>query len=162
MDTVYSGAAYLGQIRTLIGAVISTIIGVMLIIGGIYMYFHVDPKVSEINGHVTYCQGITQPDGKILYKCTVNYVINEVKYTVFYYPSINTQGESVQVEYNPLKPSEATVKYGLSPKNLAIYLIIGGLALIAIGWFVHWLAYKFKFFSAIEGVGLFAPLLRTT
>jgi hypothetical protein len=136
MDNVYLGLQTLGQIKAGIGAVIVTIVGILLIVFG---FIHLSDK-SKLTGVVT--ATVVKSDNNSM---IAQYEVNGIKYSIPVsdksYPN-----SSIQIYYDPNNPSHGEFSTGYGK-----WLIIGGFIAIAISWLVFWLTLKFKFFAAAEG-----------
>lgn len=152
-DEIYSGASSFGLVYSLIGAIIGTIVSVIMIIGGIYMLFkkvNTVPVSAKIVG-VNCVQG--QND---IRNCNINvtYTYNnkvENKYIQYSGNVIYTNNQELTVYVNKDNDSEVYIEQP-SPKTIGSMLITFGLFILIGVWIWYWLTKKYKFLAAAQGV----------
>jgi hypothetical protein len=153
LNDVYSGTASLGKLMSLIGAIISSIIFVALIIGGIYILTKKNNKI-KVTGVVTLINGdkntICQQNcvltvdfsyNNINYEKTINYNGNTVYYV----------GESLDLYINSDGSDVSLIEE--TPRYVGFILIGIGLFILIFSWVNYWLSKKFKVYGALQGVG---------
>jgi hypothetical protein len=157
-DQIYSGSAEFGVIWALIGAIIATIIGVCMIIVGIYILVK-KSTLQQVSGTVV---SVDPPSCGVgsgnptTYSCniTVSYLVNttHLQKIIWYSGSvIYSPGQSITVYYNPSDPGDASLS-GPVPHFIGGILILFGL-LIPIGsWFWYYMSRRYKFVAAAEGM----------
>jgi len=160
-DEIYSGAASFGIAWALIGAIFATIIGIGMIVGGIYILIHKDKlidiqaTITQINGGSGPCSKIT--DNPIQYSCsiTLEYKYNGITYTGVQNYTGNANyyiGEVITIRINPNNPNDISLNNPI-PKWIGWILIVFALLIIIGSWFWYWASRKWKFVAAAEGVG---------
>jgi hypothetical protein len=165
-DEIYSGAAEVGQIRTTIGLVIGSIIGLIFIAVGIYLeFFDKNKHTKDILATVVdaNCTSVATRDN-VNINCALN-----IKYTVDgkeYKGFVNTNDTThvkdniIRVYIDPANPSDVSMQSLSADKTMGIFIIIFGLVAIGISVFSWWLSRRYKFFAAAEGVGMGVNLIR--
>ena len=159
-NEIYSGAASFGTIWALLGAISSTVIGIIMIVVGIYLLVHKNDRDSfpatilYINGPGGHpCQKVQ--DNPIQYACTItvkysgsptpvdiNYIGGQVYYI----------GEQVTIYVKKGNPRDVTFSKGI-PNWIGWILIAVAIFIMAASWFWYWASRKWKFVAAAEGVG---------
>lgn len=154
-SNVYDGAAEFGRFMALIGLIIGCLIGVVMLIGGIALFFKKNKYTKIVSGKVTKAQ-CNNINNSISCTITAEYTVNNKSYTIenimngkrYYSP-----GDTIEIYYDPTDP-------GLSSTNKPFsFAIIGGIligiALLIIGGVAlnYYIATRFKFAAAANGVG---------
>lgn len=151
MDSLYSGAAAVGQIRVFIGAIFATLVSLALIIYGIYLLYenwHLEEDNKAIVNSDSKCQL-----GKNNIQCTTN-----ITYTVdgkaitkdFHGVNQYKKGDIVTVFYDSKDPNNSQIE--LPSRTFAGFIIGGGILLCVLSWGFYWLVQYFKPLAAAEGV----------
>jgi hypothetical protein len=161
-NQVYSDVASFGRGYAFIGAIFATVIGVLLLGGGIYFIQKEDPDKGQATGKITQilsdaCKGGSKnnPSCKYMVKFQApdpHSPHKEKKYTAsvfsFHYYQV---GDTTEVFYNPDNPSQAEL-------NKKPYKMVGGLmlaisAFVIFGsWLNYYLSRRYKFYAAAGGV----------
>ena len=152
---IYSGVASFGKLQTIWGAIISSIIGIILIFIAINQIKHKVTLTSKTNANIinVQCESGNENNNN---KCKINIRFNDknnktITTTIVASDVPSNINSNITIYYNPNDPTKAA----LQPDNeFKKGLIILGIAilLIIIPWIYVWLSFHFKFFAAIEGV----------
>jgi hypothetical protein len=165
-DEIYSGAAEVGQIRTTIGLVVGSIIGLIFIAVGIYLeFFNKNKHTKDILATVTdaNCTSFaTRNSVNINCALNIKYTVNDKEYKGFVNTNDTThiKDSTITVYIDPANPSDVSMQSLSSDKTAGIFVIVFGLVVIGISVFSWWLSRKYKFFAAAQGVGMGVNLLR--
>jgi hypothetical protein len=158
-EEIYSGTADFGKAMSLISAVIGTIISIGLIIGGIYLITKKNVYTGKTSGKVieAHC---SEQNNITTCHIRVSYTVDNKEYII----SKDTNnwinlGDTVDVEYNPLDPSNAEVQH-MNPRLAGIILLSIAVFLLVAGWLSVYLTRRYKAFAAISGVSSGINLLR--
>jgi hypothetical protein len=150
MDSLYSGLSYYGKIRSVIGAFVSTIIGLLVILGGYYI--RTDPYTGQVTATIVNQNPCTPIGGKYNCNFQLQYVVNKKQYSV----GLSTQtnhiyktGDALNIFYNPSNPLDISL-LGRSPFYGSV-IMAAGVVIIGLSWLIAYLSFKFKFFGAMEG-----------
>ena len=159
--TLYDSLASLGKIWTLIGAIFSTIVGVGMIIVGLYFLFR-KPDRDLIRGTVARINddehGICT--GQQFYQCSlsIQYVYNDQNYMSKIHYSGSSEyviGQPIDIYVLKNNPYSIVLEPPL-PKRLFYLFIAIGLVVILSGWWWYWASRKWKIVASAEGInGLF-------
>lgn len=167
-DELYGDAASFGKFTALVGVIIGTLVGVvMLIIGSVLAIKHQEPY-SEIQANILTSSCIQENENnENYYKCkiTVEYEIKNIKYL----PGDLFTHDIVQ--YDPVKNNKITLYYKesdpghvyLSKQNLRTigFVLLGiGLVLLVGCWIWFYVTRKFKFAAAAGGIGAAYNIIR--
>lgn len=147
-DDIYSGSASFGQFITFAGAILLTIICVILIIAGIADVRHKQVYTQKITATVS--KSTCQNDSCDM---TLQYTISNITYTTdFTYIGKNVYkaGDVISVYYNPSNPHDI-LQYEDDPK-FGYVLIAIGFIMLALAWFTVWVTRKYKFAAAGAGI----------
>lgn len=157
-EEIYSGAASFGVFWALLGAVMATIVGIILIIAGIYILASKSDRnsasatVVAINGQTNGSCQKTQ-DNPVQYQCTVSVKYDGWKDPIDINYSGNNSyyvGEKLTIYVKKNDPSDATLNPPV-PKWFGIIAIVVGLIIPAVAWFWYWASRRWKFIAAAEG-----------
>jgi hypothetical protein len=157
---IYTGVATYGRFQAVMGAIIGTIIALILIFVGIVKMrdLHTFAAMMTV-GAVNNCSQQTQKTNNqttITYICSVNVTFiaadgktYSAKNVTVSAPNPVSMGDSLPLRYNPNNPSDVVQE--ISPKLLGFGLIGFGLTMgvLSIGMAV--LTFKSKGFAAVEG-----------
>lgn len=166
---LYSGIATYGRFQAVIGAILGSIIAIILIYYGMKKLY--DPHTSVAQMHVTDVNNCSesktiynnnsQSNTTITYDCvvSVSFVASDGKTYTVQNVNVNSSvplkvGMIISLRYDPTNPS--SVVQEISPRNLGWGLIIGGGLLAALVIGIAWLSLKYKGFAAIEGTASLA------
>jgi len=163
-EEIYSGTASFGRVMALISAVISTLIGIALIIGGIYILSYKDKDKSIMAKIIDCpqpnnlcCDSWIDNNGGRNYNCIlqIEYTVAGKQYKEVINPVGSTQyskGGVIKIRYDPSNPSQ--VKLGSPPPHwLGWVLIAIGVFIPIMAWIWVWLTRKYKVAAAAQGVG---------
>lgn len=164
-DQLYSGAAELGMFRVTIGLIFGIIFGLAAIIFGLYMAFYkknvhsveVHGKIIEIVGT---CTSIIDRDNNLQVKCSVKieYMYNGVSYkptnTFPTNDGMKSIGQEFTIYIDPNNPSDCSTDSIQNDKKIGWIIFMIGLVFIGLSFLYWWLAQRYKFFAAAEGVGM--------
>jgi len=171
-ETFYSGEAAFGKIHAVIGAVVSTFIGIILTIIGILLIVH-KTHLKKIQGAVvgaSQCNGSQTCDDKNnchkVYTCTtpVEYIINgrDYKRDLSTGSTSYKKGDKISFYYNPSDP--AVIESAPAPSWLGWALVAMALVLLFSSWAWVYVTRKSKAAAAAGGaaatVGLFRDAIR--
>ena len=165
-ETIYEAASEYGKIRSIIGAVIATVIGVIAISVGVYFIQAKDTYDSQIIGLVqeSVCNQIINTDSKgnktIQYDCNINvlYKVNNKEYTkslVVRQSNQIAKNSNIDLEYVSANPEDIRVKQ-IKSKYIGSASVIIAIIVIAIAWLFVFFTQKSKTFSAATGAFGFA------
>ena len=165
-DEIYSGAAEVGQIKTTIGLIIGSIVGVVFIAVGIYLeFFNKNKHTKDILATITdaNCTSVATRNSVYIH-CSLNikYTVNDKEYK----GSVNTndtthiKDSTIKVYIDPVNPSDVSMQSLSGDKTIGLFVIIFGLFAIGVSVFSWWLSRKYKFFAAAEGVSMGVNMFR--
>lgn len=162
---IYEGSASFGRFWAKFSFVIAVIIGIVLIISGIYILVHKSNKIKTtgiiIDELPNPCQYIS--DSK-KYQCNVKvkYTVNGTTYTPTLWYSNRTfksVGSNIDIYYRKNDPSNASLD-GPTPKWVGIASIIIGILIPLFAYFIVYLTNRSKFAASAVGIGGAYDLLR--
>jgi len=163
-NQVYSGTASFGVLVSSFRAVLGTILGILMFIGGVYLtryrsrMKYITGKVSEsssCNTKYYSTSGSKYNNSREELVCTtpVKYEIKGKKYTHNLTTNSNKykKGNNIKIWYNPSKPgipqySPISIWMGIGLIMLSILIILGS-------WITVWLTRKYKLYGAVVGGG---------
>jgi hypothetical protein len=171
---IYSGAASLGRIRAIIGVTFATLIGIGILVGGVFALAHktkltgktigIPVSVDDKEIPVKQCTVFTDKDN-VTYRCEF-----KLKYIVENKPYYINTSTSSQINYSDMK--QIDVYYDKSnPSNASLtkddyhntgYILIGsGIFLLLISWISLWVVLHYEFAAAASGAtGVIDTFLR--
>lgn len=153
-DQIYTGAASLGMLKANIIRIGGTIIGVILLCMGIWIWTKKEKYSATIQGKVidAQCPPVVKDQ---IQECLlkIEYIVNEKTYTfeskkVGYY----AKDYGIEVRYDPTNPEQATLDS--SYKTTGMILTGVGLFLIVAGWIYWYVVKRYKFAAAASGVSV--------
>jgi hypothetical protein len=171
-DKLIDIASEYGKIRAIIGAVIGSIIALIILSVGIFMVAKKDPYDTDINGTITKStctqkqiksktssSGIRSTTTYIL-ECIleVSYVVNNTTYTKTFVKTENNPqnvGSLIELQYISQNPNNVRLKE-IKSKYLGFGSITSAVLLIVIVWMAVYFTQKSKYFSATTGSLSFA------
>lgn len=163
---IYEGVGTFGHIEAWIGAIMSTIIGIIFIVIGIFDIKHKTTLTASTQGKINNadCGGGYNDGSGEKYQCTVNvsYTVDNKNYSITKTTddtSKHYKGESVTVHYNPSSPENGELVSDNS-KTIGIIFIVIGIIIPLFAWLWLWITYKSKFAAAAGGVAAAVNLLR--
>lgn len=169
-QSLYDDTASFGRFWALLGAIIATVIGLILIVGGIVaLTRHVTPKekltgtIAAINSNSQ--AGFTCPLNAGTFTCTLRiaFQYNGQPITVDYNysgTSLYSVGQNVDVYIDANNPLHISLDPPM-PGWAGWVMIIFGVAIAALGWFGYWMARRWKIAAAAQGVGGISNIIRT-
>lgn len=155
---VYDRAASFGKVMANIGAVVMTIVYIIVVVYGIRVIRDKNPKLST-DGTITSvdCNQAIYDRNNMGYSCsfTIDFTANGKAYTI----NISNQredhtysvGQTIKVYYNPTNPTDATLDAPLD-KNGAKLMIGVATGLLLLCWLWVWAVHRFQFLAAMQGV----------
>lgn len=165
-EKVYDSAAAFGKFRALMGAIIGTLIGIVLIGVGIY-YLTRKSKFTE-----SAVATVDDPDVSTkcpenvstgFYNCTnlnVDYSYNGTEYDnkklTGSFPEPLFNGELINIWVDPNHPDAFSLTED-SNSTIGVFLLVFGILGLIAGWLTYIIVSKFKFAAAAEGVTAFLP-----
>lgn len=163
---IYEGAGTFGHIQAWISAIMSTIIGIILIVVGVVAIRHKTTLTDSTIGTVTKAEcGDAYNDGNdIKYNCTVDvsYEVKNKEYDIT--KSVNDtsksfKNEKLTVYYNPSSPKDGELNSD-NTKTIGIILTVVGVIIPLAAWLWVWVTSKSKFAAAAGGVAGAVNLIR--
>jgi hypothetical protein len=160
---VYNGAAGYGKFSVVVGAIVGTIIFLIMFSVGIYLLNYKNDYTQSIKGKViqndptaSYMCSTNNNNGTPCYNNTIGYMVNNVDYTFSmiekYQLPLNSE---VELYYDPKDPSKAVLTVP-NYKALSIGLLIAAPLLLLLTWVNVYATFKFKTYAAAEGAaGMF-------
>ena len=157
-EKLYSGAATLGRVSAVIGTVVGTLAGLIMIPLGIYLLTKKIKKTATTSATVD-DRSCTESahDSSITYNCTLNvkYKVGDTPYTSVVTSSGDTNygnAKTVKVYYDPSNPNNVSLDSGKSKHTAGIILIVVGVIVPLIAWIWLYFAQKYKAVAAVGGV----------
>lgn len=163
---LYEGTSSLGRFWTGFGLIVAIILSVIGVVTGTYLILHNQKDLVDTTGIVTTanCTPIYTKNGTN-FSCVlgVKYIVNGKDYTGTITTTSQTPyfvGSTVTITYHTENPSD--VRFHIIRNRTIGFIILGVCGVILlISWFNYWLARKFKFYAAAEGVGSTLNLFRS-
>lgn len=160
--TVYKDVASFGRTMSFIGAIISTIIAILLIILGIYFVVKNIKYSASVKGTVKSVDGsdsILCKNVNNMYNCTfeVDYKIPNSEGEKIVFNNLNTTknyqvGDNIDLYYDP---NDVNTNLQLNKDDNRVFgwvLIVIAIFMIILSWLWNYLVYRSKFLAATEGV----------
>ena len=156
---IYDDSANFGRIYVIISAIIVTIIGIAMLIGGISILL-IKSHLKKISGIITQdsvC--IKVPSGNSTVrscKSYVKYIIDDIKYGYSDGIVVNTgsnshnKNDKVTVYYDSGAKDKPQID--IIPSVIGWILIIFAILIMIMSWLWVWLIYKSKIAASVEGV----------
>jgi len=147
IDDVYTGSVYMGQIRATLGAIVGTVISIILLFIGIRILYFQYKLLADQDAIVD----LDTVDGHTL----VTYHDTAGKAYTYNFPSSGTykKNDKITVYYYPDNPQEAQIE--IPSKSLGWFCIGGAVLLLLISWGLRWLSFHFTPFASFEAVSWF-------
>ncbi len=158
----YSGLAAYGKFKAIMGAIIGTIVCLLMIVFG-FKYIGKKTKYSaSTNVQIAVTDGCTAStetrDGqtRTVYICNVHAEYTIGADTFQYSDKITSNkkyanGSNVTLYYDPNNPSDATLKYHVNPSTIALAGVILGFAGLIGTWAYTYFVLKYKQIAAVTG-----------
>jgi ATP-dependent Zn protease len=159
-DEIYSGAASFGVLYSLIGAVVATIIGIIMIGIGIYLLTR-KVEYETINATIINLSCRPLKDNNQICNINVSYNYNnkdENKYINYTGNNVFMVNQKVLLYINKQNINDISLDEP-TPKWVGILLSVLGLIIILSGWFWYWASKNYKFVGAAAGVGGFINII---
>lgn len=138
---IYSGLASFGRAEVIIGGVISVIICIGLIIGGIAILTSKDNFIP-VNGTVKICS---------INICSVEYTVGTINHTITMDSTNLKVGQTVKLEYDPTNPSNARPQSLATQKYVGWILMGIGCLILVVTFLSIYFAFKSKTYAAALG-----------
>ena len=170
-DDIYSGVSTFGLWYTFIGAIMSTIIGLAMIILGIgklrsnKKQYNVQGTITLINGTQNGQCASVNTANDISYDCTLTVEYSDPSSKKTYKNDISydgsedyTVGSKIELYYtNDIQNVTADKNFS---NGFLIFIVFLGFFFIIGGWFLYWASKKWKILAAAEGVSGMMKLIR--
>jgi len=142
----YTGLATYGKVKSIVGVIIASLIGIIFIFFGIVILKNKPINYLSINANITAITGN---------QLTVSYIINNNRYSGNVIND-NTQiaytiGQNITIYYDSNNISNIQLEKPLSRNLLSIIMIGVGLVVIIISIVSAFFVFKYKPVAAIEG-----------
>lgn len=152
LEPIYNTSATIGIIYSLISAIIGSIFCILVIIIGVWVKNMNSDKTAYTLGYVTDISDCNFKEKTCI--STIEFNVNNEKYTVKNISGIGNKGQNIGVYYNPKNPNNFTTN-NYSTLIGWVMIVIGILIIVIIwSWFI--LALIFKPIAAATGVGAVA------
>lgn len=172
-NAIYTGTATIGRVESTVGAIVMTVIGAAVVIGGLYAQSESNKESAHVQGTVTgdsVAQTDTDSQGGTYttYTAPVEWMPagTKTKRTCSFTGTFSnpvSQGDKVTVYYNP------AIKHKCDPDARVVaatwqrYLgsIVAGIALLVVIFTWVWtvLGYEYKPIAALQGAGAIKNVL---
>lgn len=158
-DDLYTGASGAGKIWILISAIITTIVCLLMIAGGIYIIYHknylkyIESKVLKSSYNCSISTPSNTPSNQITTcKFDSQYTVNNQNYTKTFSSSNTYQvDDKVTVWYDPNHPDRS--EFNPLSKTVGWFIIALSFLILFGAWFMVWLSRRSKFIAASIGAG---------
>ena len=160
---IYTDVSELGRVKTTIGLVIGMIVSIILISIGIYLSFFYKNKhtaeVSAIISKVISCNSSFDKNNMQRVDCDliIHYEYEGKSYNpempVHTMDSFHVVGGPITIYVDPLNPSDFSLNSLKQEKIIGWGLTIVGIIISLVSIFTWWLSYRYKAYSALQGVG---------
>lgn len=151
---IYSSTASFGKLWAVIQAVIVTILGIVMVIVGVYIIIH-RSNMKNVTGNVLKQSSCINKmsNGETYRVCNtkVKYEIEDEEYTKEISTGTSefeTDGD-IQLWYSPVKPDKP--EYDPAPTWSGWMIIIISILVILSSWFWVWLTRKYEVVAAAKG-----------
>lgn len=170
-DDLYTGAAEVGKIRTTISLVIACVIGVMLIVFGVYLLFKENKHTTAVTATIVdimpngNCTSTIDRNNTQIVSCDVHvtydyngktYVPANVLRTT---DGFHSKNGTMTVYIDPLNPIDCSLESKQMDTTAGMIVVGIAVVVIASAILLWWLSQRYKFFAAAEGVGLGANVV---
>ena len=142
-------------VKSGIGAVVSTILAIILIAIAIYLFTRKNNMTATTTATITnsVCNStVNAKSSQINCQLSLSYTVGGQNYTT----NLNTsgtnyvKGQTIQVQYDPSNPHNVQIP-SIGGKSLGIILLIIGVVILALSWGYFYLVRKNKSFAAVTG-----------
>lgn len=153
--TIYKGAVEYGKVRAMIGVVMGTIMGIIMIVFGIY---ELTRKEVQVNGTIIEFLQSPKDDSNHI---KVEFMFQQKKYTTMINvgSSKYTNGQSISLEVDPNNPTDAQTEWQ-SKHVVGSIVLLFGLIIIFGSWLSLWMAEHYEFYAAASGVAGAADMIK--
>jgi hypothetical protein len=166
---IYDDAGEFGKIMSIIGVIVGTLLGAVLIFGGAMAVRSKSVLTETVVGKITNdpsCSVIKESDGGDHVNCIdieIEYEIDGETYQIVETSSgINTyiKDEDVTLYYDPTDPSGARLQSD-NVHAIGWVLISVGVIILILAWSWYFITRASKFASVVGGAGATAQILRS-
>lgn len=163
-STIYEDAASLGKFRVSFGLILATIISLVLIGYSVYLLFiRKNPYTETTDATILSSTCNKKTNVRSDCRLNINYTINNVMYL----GSLDVDNQQdynvndiIKVYYNPSNPYDISLRSKKMDKTLAYTFLLLAAGVFLIALFFWWLANRYKFLAAGEGVGMVVNTFR--
>ena len=166
INNAYSATSNFGKIKAIISAVVTTFIGIIMIIIGIYFIKKISILTSTATATITQLNGDYCIQNNNIWTCNMNVSFKDAigkSYTINNIQSSSqnnyTSGETIRIYYEPDNPNNASLQSD-NTHTIGYILIIIAIIIMSISWIMVWLSQHYKIFAAAEGVSGIADVLK--
>lgn len=171
-NTIYSGLGDLGMFKAVLCMIIALIVGLTLIVIGIYMIMYDDDNLYiRVKGSVVQPNCIKSSttydkNGKPMdnYKCdiTVNYKINGTAYSnKMYLTGASTYINNEPIDLMVRKDDLNNVQLGtINKSSIGSIMIICSLILVSLAYLNYYMTSNYRIFAAAQGTATVVGLFR--
>lgn len=154
-EGIYSGAADFGRFMVSVSALVAIIVAVIMAVVGVFLLFQRNVHSATTTGTIASVNCKPLVAGLNRCELLVNYLVNGEMQQL--QQELETsenlvQGGQLDVFYDPDRPEDAVVST-LTPRQMALRLLIGAGVLFLIAVVSVWLTRRYKFLAATAGVG---------
>lgn len=173
VEEVYTGAAEYGKFNAMIGFVIGTIVGLVLVVVGIVLLTkHVEQTLTVkgvvLQDSANKCDSrYDQETKQNYYNCDllVEYTLldgqkMQKRFNVTNQASTISTGQMINLYYKASDPSSISANNQLNSHVIGAILLVVGVFLIGGSWFWWYTTRKYKFAAAGEGVASVVNLVK--
>ncbi len=169
-EEIYSGTATFGRVMAVIGVVIGTIAGLIMVPLGIYLIIHKSKLTSQTTGKVSGTQGTDkcsppriENGDTIIYDCNfdVDFDVGKNHHSISAHTSSTRQykgGDGITVYYNPGNPSNASISSD-NTHVAGIVTLVLGIIIPLVAWIWWYFARKYKAVAAAGGIAAGVEML---
>ena len=165
IDNAYSATSDFGKIKAIISAVVATIIGIIMIIIGIYLIKKISILTETATATINKLNNVCVQNNN-MWTCNMNVSFTDTtgkSYTIDNLQSSSqnnyTSGETTTIYYEPDNPNNASLQSD-NTHTIGYVLIIIAIFIMCISWLMVWLSQRYKIFAAAEGVSGIAEILK--
>ena len=154
--SIYGGMAKFGRIEAILTAIVSSSVGLILLLVGAFLIRKKQKRTSSVNGTITNvptCIHNVTKSKDVIWSCTdmaVKYMVKGKSYSI----KVNTksltkytQNDNIEIYYDPANPANASNMSGKT--HMAGWLLVlFGIIIISGSWVWVWITHKSKFAAA--------------
>ena len=157
-DRIYSGAAQVGKVELGIGAIISSIVGILFGVIGLYLLMLPTEQVVVVKGTVINspkCTSNINSDKSTITTCEFDVEYKDNQNNVFKHSFVTDKivnaGETIDIEYSPINPNNSRLCCTISNKiSGGIFLVVG--LLFFFGAIYSWYMKDYEFKAASTAI----------